>query len=520
LLDEKCPIRHIITVNALKEGWDCPFAYVLATLANRTSIVDVEQILGRILRLPDANRNESDTLNISYVITSSADFHETLQKIVAGLNNAGFSERDYRPAECGDEGLTPHTPMQKHLFQEEDVFPNVDASEVKNRLAENRHDHTGDEAASTGELSAMLEEARRQAEEYEAKIADEEAENVSPGLNPIPLEVREYMKEFPMNAEFAEEATGLRLPQFVVKERLPMFSDGETALLTPERLSQGFSLRGMGTAVNFSSLEAEIAQVDVENESSPKAWKLTGMDNQFFRHFFNSRTPEQRVRHCKEIISDMLSKKFNTINDRDISDYVSRVIDGLDAAHTEELQRSPNSYGMRIKSKIDDMLTLHAEGVFKNWIELGKTQCEPRYAFKKTISPVKFTSMHPKSLYKSEEAMNSLEEEVVMELASFENIKWWHRNMSRTGFNINGYVNAYPDIIALTMKGHILMIEPKGDHLENSESRQKISVGRTWQNRANTSGDVYRYYMVFKTKDLNIDGAVQLGRFLEIVKEL
>lgn len=29
LMSETCPIRYIITVNALKEGWGCPFAYVL-----------------------------------------------------------------------------------------------------------------------------------------------------------------------------------------------------------------------------------------------------------------------------------------------------------------------------------------------------------------------------------------------------------------------------------------------------------------------------------------------------------
>ena len=52
LMSLSCPIRYIITVNALKEGWDCPFAYILASLANKTSQVDVEQILGRILRLP------------------------------------------------------------------------------------------------------------------------------------------------------------------------------------------------------------------------------------------------------------------------------------------------------------------------------------------------------------------------------------------------------------------------------------------------------------------------------------
>ena len=40
LLSPDCPVRYIITVNALKEGWDCPFAYILASLANKTSQVD------------------------------------------------------------------------------------------------------------------------------------------------------------------------------------------------------------------------------------------------------------------------------------------------------------------------------------------------------------------------------------------------------------------------------------------------------------------------------------------------
>ena len=52
LMSENCPIRFIITINALKEGRDCPFAYILASLANRNSAVEVKQILGRILRRP------------------------------------------------------------------------------------------------------------------------------------------------------------------------------------------------------------------------------------------------------------------------------------------------------------------------------------------------------------------------------------------------------------------------------------------------------------------------------------
>ena len=34
LFDKKCEVRYILTVNALAEGWDCSFAYVLISVAN------------------------------------------------------------------------------------------------------------------------------------------------------------------------------------------------------------------------------------------------------------------------------------------------------------------------------------------------------------------------------------------------------------------------------------------------------------------------------------------------------
>ena len=83
LLSETCPIRFIITVNALKEGWDCPFAYILASLANKTSRVDVEQILGRILRQPYQTRLGVPLLNSSYVLTCSNDYRQVLDNILS-----------------------------------------------------------------------------------------------------------------------------------------------------------------------------------------------------------------------------------------------------------------------------------------------------------------------------------------------------------------------------------------------------------------------------------------------------
>lgn len=96
LMSRDCEVRFIITVNALKEGWDCPFAYVLASLADKSSAVDVEQILGRVLRKPHVQQHRNDLLNLSYVFTASNRFMDTLQSVVNGLNRAGFSDHDYR----------------------------------------------------------------------------------------------------------------------------------------------------------------------------------------------------------------------------------------------------------------------------------------------------------------------------------------------------------------------------------------------------------------------------------------
>lgn len=96
LMSPECPIRYIITVDALKEGWDCSFAYILASLANRTSTMNVTQILGRVLRQPYARNTIDPRLNLSYVLSSSDDFHTTISEIISGLNAIGFGKEDIK----------------------------------------------------------------------------------------------------------------------------------------------------------------------------------------------------------------------------------------------------------------------------------------------------------------------------------------------------------------------------------------------------------------------------------------
>src|SRR5690606_23239011 len=118
LMSKDCPVRYIITVNALKEGWDCPNAYILASLADKSSAVDVEQILGRVLRQPYVSKHKNALLNMSFVLTASAKVNETVANIVKGLQDSGFSKDDYFAQEQPQEELTPNEILQGNLFEE------------------------------------------------------------------------------------------------------------------------------------------------------------------------------------------------------------------------------------------------------------------------------------------------------------------------------------------------------------------------------------------------------------------
>lgn len=517
LMSPDCPIRFIITVNALKEGWDCPFAYVLATVANRTSTVDVEQILGRILRLPNTHKNQSDVLNISYVLTSSDDFHSTLDKVVAGLNNAGFSSKDYYAKDIEPEGPSS-APVTQLAFgssePEDDVLSTVDAVAIRASVEAVALSEGEDTEETPVESDELLAPALAQNTAYETafEVAEETAVNMAP------QEVRVKMNVFRMNEEFAEDASALRLPQFMIETGPSLFSETGYEPLQQEHLAKGFTLKDKDVKIDFSTMAAEMARVDIDDakDAMPKAWKMTGFDSTYYKEWFTSLPSDKRIAQCKQIIHKQLSK-LDCINDKELSVYIDRIIEMLSEDQLADLEQSPYPFVIKIKQKVQTLLAAHAEDIFDLWLEQNRISCKPRYALPSTISPVAYTTTVPKSLYTAEEDMNEYEFQAVWGLSALDNIKWWHRNISRLGFRVNGPVNAYPDIIVMTTSGKILLVETKGDHLDNAESEQKARIGHRWDEE---SGKQFRYFMVFQTKQPNYPGAYSLDRFMEIVKGL
>ena len=94
IFEKDCEIRYIITKDKLKEGWDNRFAYVLITVANLSAKISVEQIIGRIMRLPNAKQKKNEELNRAFVYTSSANFEEAAKSLRAGLIQNGYTEEE------------------------------------------------------------------------------------------------------------------------------------------------------------------------------------------------------------------------------------------------------------------------------------------------------------------------------------------------------------------------------------------------------------------------------------------
>jgi type III restriction enzyme len=92
LLQETCPVRYIITKDALREGWDCPFAYILTVLSKMTAPTAITQMIGRVLRQPHATLTRKPGLDECYVFTFDQDVTQAVEGVKKGLEDEGMGD--------------------------------------------------------------------------------------------------------------------------------------------------------------------------------------------------------------------------------------------------------------------------------------------------------------------------------------------------------------------------------------------------------------------------------------------
>lgn len=524
LMSMDCPVRYIITVNALKEGWDCPFAYILASLANKTSQIEVEQIVGRILRLPYTTPHKQKALNQSYVLTSSNDFNTTVQHIIKGLNNAGFSEKDYRLSDPAL--LTPQNQPSVQLGINDQLLSadatvtqsangiDIDITYVSNELQRRRENVAS--AEGTPKVDIMIKEAEQAGQAYDAVI--NQADN-DPYTEKMSWEVREKVTTFATKAEFHDEIANLQIPQFFQSIPDTLFTDGSYVLLDDNQLAEDFTLKDKDCSIDFALTSDEIRKIDVRRDEQglPKVFKMNSTEQHYFKEYFNNLPADSRVRVCKDIIFRQLNR-INGVSASELKAYIDRIVGNMDKDQLTVMERTSHAYAKKIQDKVIYLLKEHCKKTFYEWLQTDRIMCMPSFHLPTNIHPTTSTNIYGKSLYQAEDGnINSLENDLIVELTALQNVRWWHRNIVRHGFCINGFINHYPDIIIKTEKGKIICAETKGEYLKNEDTRDKIDLGIAWSHHA---GSQFKYYMVFKEETDLPHGAVSMSRFLEIVKAL
>ncbi|APT84247.1 DEAD/DEAH box helicase [Corynebacterium aquilae] len=544
LLSPDCEIRYIITVNALKEGWDCPFAYILASLANRTSRVDVEQILGRVLRQPHARQQDAEVLNYSYVLTSSADFNATLENIIAGLNVAGFTKHDFRAVGVTSDDTTAvlenlGAGAEQLQFSELDGLNTNQSSAPEASPEDTNNDNewdfnaeaiaaklaatapstqpdgtTADERPSAA--ATILAQAQRQGATYNREV-EQAARDTN---NHVPTDLRDKVNNVRVFDKFLDDIQQLTIPQFVVTpppSGLFSLSETGTELLTSEALCAGFTLRDKDIELDLSTVDEQMYRLDVENPNDvARAFHLTTADQHYMREVFSKLDIDAQRRNAAEFIYDKI-KPIDPVADGELRDYITRITSNFDATDIAAYQERTYQVAEKIRKKILGLLTMHKDTRFYDDIEIEAIQVEPRFKLPELIHPVDASSVIGGSLYEAEDAMNSLEYELASRLSGMANVRWWHRNLERKGFFLNGPINHYPDFIVQTEDGACVLVETKGEQLKNEDSKIKLRLGKKWEALA---GRGFRYYMVFHDDVTPLDNAVTMSKFLSIIERL
>lgn len=521
LMAEDCPVRYIITVNALKEGWDCPFAYILASLADRSSEVDVEQIVGRVLRLPYARKNKSETLNLSYVLTASSRFQNTLSNVVKGLNRAGFSAKDYR-AEDATEALTDQVlPMMcgASLFDEKpaaEECESIDTTQVsfcaKNTVQDMMEADETLAPAEAAHIADILKHAQEEAEEME-----EQLQNTDEDM--IPHELTPAVKTGVVQTAYVESACKVRLPEFYVKDNSPQTIHGlwpkEDVKLDGQYLLGTFRLSKQPADINFAAADTNMYKVDIDertDDHKPTLEKVKGAAYKYIlENIRQARDVEDMRRRCTQHVAGVMGKMI-PLTDKDIKGYVARIFDAFNEADLNEFMHHLVDHTMVIKKRILALEEEHKEKEFHKMLDADEIYMKPTYEIPHSISLSKPFDDITKMLRSKEESINDFEREVINDVANLDNVEWWTRNIERRGFCINGFINHYPDFIIKTAKGKIVLLETKGDHLD---ARKKIVLGKLWAGKA---GNEYRYCLVYNER--TVDGAYTKSQFLDTLGKL
>ncbi len=494
LFDRNCPIEHVITVEALKEGWDCSFAYVFCSVSRIQSAVDVEQLLGRVLRMPYAKRRRADALNRAYAFLSEPSFGEAAKALADKLVAMGFEE---------DEAKDNIAPVQPDLGDTTTLFGprerprptlrhNLNATpDVIAALTQHEgvtiHEREGGqvEIAVAGPLDAAREKAiaetlpetARQgfADAVAAFRADAQA-LLSPAEMQEPFAVPRLVSEIQGKLEFADTDVFMEFRDWSLLDHSPRMAEGEFAIRETAR-SFEIDLDGNRITYQFSDeLEQLALDIDVAGWT-PEALVLW-LDRQ-------ARQPDihqgELLRWLRDLVGHLITARGMHIAALMRCKFIlaRKVREKLAAIRQQERDGVYQRYLFAPEAKVgvsfDDAFTFK-EGMY--WDQRRyRGRWRPRKHFLGADNLPAFDGAEDGEEFQCAQAIDSLP-----------TVKFWIRNVARHPNSFwlpTASDKFYPDFVAMLDDGRTLAVEYKGAHLaDGADTNEKRLVGELWERQS------------------------------------
>lgn len=514
--------QFIITVDKLREGWDCPFAYVLFSFRNTTSATAVEQVLGRVLRMPRVTRKQREALNRAYAYVVSADLAATVQNLKDGLVQSGFERLDTRDLIRTDADSLPIADLfaqQGDLtvplpeIAETVVLPNEEAFAALPKSLREKVEFSPEAGTLTIKGGATSEQIRKVAETFKQHDVIRQVreqfdtvqalQSASPSRQPTPAE-RGVRASIPL---LSFEQTGF----FDVFDESPLLDadweidDFDSALTESEFSKDVEAMRRARLSISqlekvecnvYDRLDSQLAlfgheqgwtAVDLvgwleRNLTVPYAdvGQIAAWLNAAVTSLMETRRFElDELAYRKFRLRGALERKLVA----GLTLAKQKVFDGLFA--------EPNSFSLREEHAIT--------------FELGRYGYDVPYTgllpLKRHFFPV------IGNLKGSGEEFNCAEY-IANQL---EGVDWWVRNVEKKPHSFwlqTASDKFYPDFIIKMQNGLTLVVEYKGGHIaDGRDSNEKNRIGQLWAKRSNGK---FRFVWVEKEQWNQIAAAAKL----------
>ena len=505
------PLRFIITVQALREGWDCPFAYVLCSLQPLSSATAVEQLLGRVLRMPYAKRRGRESLNHAYAHVCEATFAHAASALVDKLvSKMGFEALDVASM------ITPTMPLFDAAQPMPTLPPVTTVLEVSNAAGLQHAAGVAIAPAPTGKGSLVTITGHVDETVEKLLLATERSEKKQ---DLIRQKVSQH------NAVVAAEtAPAMRGVPFAPVPPLGYRADAQAPLFPLEReavlesvdlnlLAQPVSLPGFQVVEQDNTFEIYVDQQSHVKMRSADVGQLS-LDavNVNITSDDLVRWLDREVRQ-REIVQSHLQAYLTAVvnyllNDRRVP--------------LNTLARMRFVLARRIDAQIADMREAGAKTQFQQLVLDGGWKIEPDWAHPFKFMPGSYPA-HTAGRYAGRWEFKKHYYPVIADLKGtgeqFEcarlidkhpKVKHWVRNLDQAPFGFwlpMARGRTFPDFIAELTDGRIAVIEYKGAHLRNDPYEiEKRKVGELWA--ASSGGKCVFQFVYLEDGGLNMEAQI------------